>query len=238
MGKRLLRSYVTKPLLNIAAITLRQNAVEELCSNTILRGEAIEALGSVRDIERIMAKVVYATANAKDLFALAQTSVKFPYLKSLLAETNCKKLKEIYTDIDPLEDISSLILDAIDPEAPTTLKDGGIIKKGYNSQLDMLRGDVNGSADILADIEVRERERTGIKNLKVRHNKVFGYYIEVTNSFLDKVPEDYIRKQTLTGCERFLTEELKNIERRLFSAKEKGGSIYLVPPYSIGEYIA
>lgn len=221
MGKRLLRSYVTKPLLNIAAITLRQNAVEELCSNTILRGEAIEALGSVRDIERIMAKVVYATANAKDLFALAQTSVKFPYLKSLLAETNCKKLKEIYIDIDPLEDISSLILDAIDPEAPTTLKDGGIIKKGYNSQLDMLRGDVNGSADILADIEVRERERTGIKNLKVRHNKVFGYYIEVTNSFLDKVPEDYIRKQTLTGCERFLTEELKNIERRLFSAKEK-----------------
>ena len=221
MGKRLLRSWVTKPLLSITGINLRQNAIEELVSGTILRGELTEALIGIRDVERIMAKVVYGTASARDLRSVAETALKFPQLKGLLKDTNCKKLKEIYNDIDTLEDISSVILDAISDEAPITVREGGMIRKGYNEELDILRGDVDGSTNILAEIEARERERTGIKNLKVRHNKVFGYYIEVTNSFLDKVPEDYIRKQTLTGAERFLTEELKDIERRLFSAKER-----------------
>jgi len=221
MGKRLLRSWVTKPLVNITTINLRQNAVEELVSDTILRGELTEALIGIRDVERIMAKVVYGTASARDLRSVAETAEKFPSLKALLKDANCKKLKEIYNNIDTLEDISNIILEAISEEAPITVREGGMIKKGYNGELDMLRGDVDGSAGILADIEARERERTGIKNLKVRHNKVFGYYIEVTNSFLDKVPDDYVRKQTLTGAERFLTEELKEIERRLFSAKDR-----------------
>ena len=221
MGKRLLRSWITKPLLNIAEINLRQNAVEELMSDTILRGETVESLIGVRDIERTMTKVVYGTGSAKDLRTVAETAEKFPRIKELLSGAKCNKLKGLYSNIDTLEDISSLILDAIDENAPSTVREGGMIKKGYNAELDMLRGDVDGSTNILADIEARERERTGIKNLKVRHNKVFGYYIEVTNSFLDKVPEDYIRKQTLTGCERFLTEELKDIERRLFSAKDR-----------------
>ena len=168
-----------------------------------------------------MTKVVYGTGSAKDLRTVAETAEKFPRIKELLSGAKCNKLKGLYSNIDTLEDISSLILDAIDENAPSTVREGGMIKKGYNAELDMLRGDVDGSTNILADIEARERERTGIKNLKVRHNKVFGYYIEVTNSFLDKVPEDYIRKQTLTGCERFLTEELKDIERRLFSAKDR-----------------
>ena len=221
MGKRLLRSWVTKPLVNITAINLRQNAVEELVSETILRGELTESFVGIRDVERIMAKVVYGTASARDLLSVAQTAQKFPQIKALLNGVNCKKLKEIYNNIDTLEDISSIILEAISDEAPATVREGGMIKVGYNEELDMLRSDMNGSAGILADIEARERERTGIKNLKVRHNKVFGYYIEVTNSFLDKVPDDYIRKQTLTNAERFLTEELKEIERRLFSAKDR-----------------
>jgi len=221
MGKRLLRSWLTKPLLNITAINLRQNAVEELISDAILRGEIAENLIGIRDIERTMTKIVYGSCSAKELRSVAETAEKFPQIKNLLSDVKCKKLKEIYSSIDTLEDISSLILDAIDPDAPATVREGGMIRRGYNEELDMLRGDVDGSANILLDIEARERERTGIKTLKVRHNKVFGYYIEVTNSFLDKVPEDYIRKQTLTNCERFLTEELKEIERRLFSAKDR-----------------
>jgi len=221
MGKRLLRSWVEKPLLNISAINLRLNAVDELCSDIITRGEVTEYLQGIRDIERLMTKVVYGSANARDLNSLAYTSEKFPIIKSLLKDSNCKLLKEIYNDIDPLDDIRELILAAIDDEPKLSVREGGIIRKGYNEELDMIRGDVSGGTDLLADIEMRERERTGIKNLKVKFNKVFGYYIEVTNSFLDKVPEDYIRKQTLTGAERFITEELKEIEKRMLSAKDR-----------------
>jgi len=221
MGKRLLRSWIEKPLLNISVINLRLNAVDELCSDIITRGEVTEYLQGVRDIERIMTKVVYGSANARDLNSLAYTSEKFPILKNLLGNVNCKLLKEIQENIDPLDDIRDLILAAIDDEPKLSVREGGIIRKGYNAELDMIRGDVSGGTDLLADIEMRERERTGIKNLKVKFNKVFGYYIEVTNSFLDKVPEDYIRKQTLTGAERFITEELKEIEKRMLSAKDR-----------------
>ncbi len=221
MGKRLLRSWVTKPLVNVTAINLRLNAVDELCSNTILRCELAEKLGGIRDIERIMTKVVYGSANARDLMAIAITAEKLPELKSMLSNSQCKMLKSIYSSIDTLEDIRAIIDAAIDPEAPITVREGRLIKKGYNAELDMIRGDMNSGTDFLAQIEAREKERTGIKNLKVRYNKVFGYYIEVTNSFLDKVPEDYIRKQTLTGAERFITEELKEIETRVLSAKDR-----------------
>lgn len=221
MGKRLMRSWMEKPLLNITQINLRQNAVEELCGDTVLRGELSEGLSGVRDVERIITKTVYGTASPKDLLAISATAHRFPIIKGLLASVNCKLLKEIYNDIDTLEDISALIDSAISENAPLTVRDGNIIKDGYNEEVDRLRNDMKHGTGFIDEIEARERERTGIKNLRVRYNKVFGYYIEVTNSFLDKVPEDYIRKQTLTNCERFITEELKGIEKRVLTAKDR-----------------
>lgn len=221
MGKRLIRSWVQQPLVNITAINLRQNAVEELCSDTVLRGEATEYLSGIKDVERLMSRVVYGTASARDLIAVSATAHHFPILKSLLSSVSCKMLKEIYSDIDTLEDIAELIDSAIDDDPPFSVREGGLIRKGYSEEVDLLRGDMNSGTSFLSEIENRERERTGIKNLRVRYNKVFGYYIEVTNSFLDKVPEDYIRKQTLTNCERFITEELKDIEKRVLTAKDR-----------------
>ena len=221
MGKRLIRGWVEKPLVSIAEITLRQNAVEELCSNTIMRCEACEYLTGIRDVERIMSKIVYGSANARDLLALSATSHKFPVIKELLSSVNSRMLKSIYNDIDTLEDITELIDNAIDEEAPLTVREGKLIRKGYSEEVDILRESMDNGAYYITEIETKERERTGIKNLRVRYNKVFGYYIEVTNSFLDKVPEDYIRKQTLTNCERFITEELKQLETRVLSAKDR-----------------
>lgn len=221
MGKRLMRSWMEKPLLNITQINLRQNAVEELCGDTVLRGELSEGLSGVRDVERIITKTVYGTASPKDLLAISATAHRFPIIKGLLANSKCKLLKEIYNDIDTLEDISALIDSAISENAPLTVRDGNIIKDGYDEEVDRLRNDMKHGTGFIDEIEARERERTGIKNLRVRYNKVFGYYIEVTNSFLDKVPEDYIRKQTLTNCERFITEELKGIEKRVLTAKDR-----------------
>lgn len=221
MGKRLMRSWMEKPLLNITQINLRQNAVEELCGDTVLRGELSEGLSGVRDVERIITKTVYGTASPKDLLAISATAHRFPIIKGLLASSSCKLLNEIYNDIDTLEDISALIDSAISENAPLTVRDGNIIKDGYNEEVDRLRNDMKHGTGFIDEIEARERERTGIKNLRVRYNKVFGYYIEVTNSFLDKVPEDYIRKQTLTNCERFITEELKGIEKRVLTAKDR-----------------
>ena len=221
MGKRLIRNWLLQPLLSVTDISFRQNALEELISDTILRGEIVEALSGIRDIERLMTKVVYGSANAKDLLQLSATSSRFPQIKSLLANVNCKMLREIYNEIDTLEDIVSLIDSAINPEAPATVREGNLIKDGYSELVDTLRHDMNSGTGVLAEIEAREKERTGIKNLRVRYNKVFGYYIEVTNSFLDKVPDDYIRKQTLTNAERFITEELKEIEKRVLTAKDR-----------------
>ena len=221
MGKRLMRSFVLQPLVSIPEITLRQNAVEELSSDTVMRCEAQEYMSGIRDIERMMTKIVYGTATAKELLGLAATAHHFPYIKQLLASANCKMLKSIYNDIDTLDEIVELIDAAISEDAPATVREGKIIKKGYNEQVDMLRDDMDGGTSRLADIEARERERTGIKNLRVRYNKVFGYYIEVTNSFLDKVPADYVRKQTLTNAERFITDELKQLENRLLTAKDR-----------------
>ncbi len=221
MGKRLMRSFVLQPLLNIAEITLRQNAVEELCNDTVMRCEAQEYMSGIRDIERMMTKIVYGTATAKELLGLSATAHRFPYIKQLLANSNCKMLKSVYADIDTLDEIVELIDNAISEDAPATVREGKIIKKGFNEQVDLLRDDMDGGTSHLADIETREREKTGIKNLRVRYNKVFGYYIEVTNSFLDKVPENYVRKQTLTNCERFITDELKQLENRLLTAKDR-----------------
>lgn len=221
MGKRLIRSWMLKPLLSITEITLRQNAVEELCSATVMRCEAAEYLTGIRDIERLMTRAVYGTATAKDLVLLAATAHRFPVIKELLAGASSRMLKGIHNDIDTLEDIVSLIDGAIVDEPPLTIKEGGVIREGYSEEVDRLRRDMNGGTDYIKEIENKEREATGIKNLRVRYNKVFGYYIEVTNSFLDRVPETYIRKQTLTNCERFITEELKQIETRVLTAKDR-----------------
>ena len=238
MGKRLMRSYVLQPLLSIPEITLRQNAVEELANDTVMRCEAQEYMSGIRDIERMMTKIVYGTATAKELLGLAATAHRFPYIKQLLASSNCKMLKSIYNDIDTLDEIVALIDAAISEDAPATVREGKIIKKGYNEQVDMLRDDMDGGTSRLADIEARERERTGIKNLRVRYNKVFGYYIEVTNSFLDKVPADYIRKQTLTNAERFITDELKQLENRLLTAKDRAFQLEYEIFNSIRETVA
>ena len=221
MGKRLIRSWILNPLLSMSEIVLRQNGVEELCQNTLKRGELSEYMGSVRDIERIITKAVYGTANPKDLLNLAATTRNFPIIKELLRGSSCKILQGIYSEIDPCRDIADLIESAIDENSGLLMKDGGIIKDGFNSDVDRLREDMNGGTSYLTEIENRERERTGIKNLRVRYNKVFGYYIEVTNSFKNLVPEDYIRKQTLTNAERYITEELKILETRVLGAKDK-----------------
>ncbi len=221
MGKRLIRSWLQMPLLSIPEITLRQNAVEELSNDTVMRGEAFEYMSGVRDVERLITKAVYGSASPRDLLGLAATAHRFPYIKALLQGVSSRMLKGVYDDIDTLEEITELIDAAIDEKAPITVKEGKIIKSGFNEEVDTLRRDMNGGTDYITEIETREKERTGIKNLRVRYNKVFGYYIEVTNSFLDKVPEDYIRKQTLTNCERFITEELKELERRVLTAKDR-----------------
>ena len=225
MGKRLLRNWVEKPLLSIPTINLRQNAVDELMSNGIMLGEIRECLNGIKDIERTMTKVVYGSVKPRELNLLAQTASHFPPLKEQLAHVKCKLLREIYTGIDTLSEIRELIESAIDESPKNTVREGGIIKDGYNEELDRIRSIMKGGTDFLSEIEAREKERTGIKTLKVKYNKVFGYYIEVTNSFLDKVPEDYIRKQTLTGAERFITDELKEIERQMLSAKSRVESL-------------
>ncbi len=221
MGKRLMRSWTEKPLMDINAINSRQNAVEELVNNALLRGELINYLSAVKDIERIITKVVYGTANGRDLRTLCSTLQVLPEIKNLLSGSSSRLLSNINNSIDLLEDIYTLIDNAIEEQPPFAVKDGGIIKRGYNSEVDDLRKAVESGTDYVADIEAAERERTGIKNLRVRYNRVFGYYIEVTNSFLDKVPENYVRRQTLTNCERFITEELKAVESRVLGAKER-----------------
>ena len=221
MGKRLIRSWIEMPLLSIAEITLRQNAIEELFSDTMLRGEEREYLNNIRDVERIIAKIIYGSVSPKEMLSLAATSHYFPLIRDLLKNSNSRMLKEVYESIDTVEEIVKLIDDAIDTKAPQVIKEGKIIKDGYNEQVDKYRDILDNGANYLKQIETREREKTGIKGLKVRYNKVFGYYIEVTNSFLDKVPEDYVRRQTLTNSERYITEELKQLESEVLTAKEK-----------------
>lgn len=221
MGRRLISSWVAQPLTSINEINFRQNAIEELCSDTVMRCEAIEFMTGIRDIERIVTKTIYGTALPKEILTIATTARKFPLVKEAIKRASCKMLKGIYAQIDTLEDIADLVESAISDEAPNTIKEGKIIKKGYSAEVDELREAMNSGTSLLSVIETRERERTGIKTLKVRYNRVFGYYIEVTNSFKDMVPEDYIRKQTLVGSERYITEELKDLETKVLTAKDR-----------------
>ncbi len=221
MGKRMLRSWIEQPLINPLEIIERQNAVEELFDDTVMRGELFEYLGGIKDLERLLARVIYGTATARDLKSISVTCSYLPNIKSVLSSANSKLLRSLYNSLDTLEDVCGLVESAIVNEPPAIVREGGMIRRGYNAELDELIDIIENGANIIADIEAREKERTGIKTLKVRYNKVFGYYIEVSNSFKDAVPEEYIRKQTLTNGERFITEELKNLEGKIIGAKGK-----------------
>lgn len=225
MGKRLLRKWIEQPLMSVTGITARLNAVDELTSSARLREELRDCFFGVHDIERLITRIVYGTAGARELRSLAATLERLPMLLSCLSGVSSGLLTRCRDQIDPLTDVYDRINDAIVEDPPFLVREGGLIKEGYNADLDSMRSDMTDGKSIITSMENAERERTGIKTLKVRYNKVFGYYIEVTNSFLDKVPDDYIRKQTLTGCERYITEELKNLEARVLGAKEHSAEL-------------
>ncbi|MBE6764859.1 MAG: DNA mismatch repair protein MutS [Ruminococcaceae bacterium] len=221
MGKRLIRKWVEQPLVNPTRIQRRLNAVAELAADGMLRESLTSAMVGINDMERLMTKIVYGSANAKELRALSFTASKLPRLKKLLENVSCAQLKQIYSDIDCLEDVHELIESAIVDEPPFSVREGGMIRDGYSDEVDQLREDMNGGRGVIAKIELAEREKTGIPKLKLGYNRVFGYYIEITNSYKDMVPEHYIRKQTLTNCERYITQELKEIESRVLGAKDR-----------------
>ncbi|MCI7233021.1 MAG: DNA mismatch repair protein MutS, partial [Oscillospiraceae bacterium] len=221
MGKRLLKSYIEQPLLKPAAIIDRLDAVEELYNDPVMQGELGDALEGVYDLERLMTRVVYKTATPRDVKALAKTAEQMPLIKSLIANCRTALLKGLEGRIHELKEIAALVDNAISDDPPQAVKDGGVIKDGFNPELDRLRGIIKNGRSIIDDIENREKEKTGIKNLKIGYNRVFGYYIEVTKSYYDLVPAEYIRKQTLANCERFITDELKKAEEEISGASEK-----------------
>ena len=221
MGKRMLRSWVEQPLLSSEAINHRLNAVESLVRQTVQRGDLIEELHYICDLERMMTRTVYGSANPKEIYTLAQTCEYLPRLKERAASCRCPELDALADQIDPLQDIQSMICAAIDPDAPSTLKDGGVIAKGYHPEVDELRSIRDNTKGVLASLETRLREETGIPKLKIGYNHVFGYYIEVSNSYKNLVPESYIRKQTLTSGERYITQELKDLESKILGAHER-----------------
>lgn len=221
MGKRLLRYWLEHPLLNIGTILNRQSAIADLVDDTVQRLEITESLIGIFDIERLMTKIVYGNANARELRSLCGAFENLPQIKNLISKFDSSLMRKLTEDIDPLEDIHQLIDTAIEEEPPFSVREGGLIKEGYNEELDAVRSDMNNSTSLLAQIELEQKEKTGIPKLKVGYNRVFGYYIEVTNSYKDKVPEGYIRKQTLTNCERYITQELKDLEGRILGAKDR-----------------
>ncbi len=221
MGGRILRRWINDPLVDVKEINNRLDAVEELKDNMILRGDIVETLNKVYDIERLAGRIAYGNANARDLISLKNSLAKLPELKEELSKTNTPLLKQLYNDLDELKDVEELIEKSIIDDPPISIKEGGIIKTGYNAEIDECKKAATEGKSWLVNIEAKEREATGIKTLKVGYTKVFGYYIEVTKSFLKQVPTRYIRKQTLTGAERFITEELKGIEDKVLGAEER-----------------
>ena len=220
-GARLLKKYIDQPLKNPYHILRRQAAVAELYDNMIERGELASALSGVLDLERLITRIVYGTANARDLRAVAQTAGKIPEIRSRLATFECEELSEIREEMDTLSDIYTLIENAIVEEPPFSVREGGFIKAGYHADVDHLREIETNSRGWIEKIEETEREATGIKTLKVGFNRVFGYYIEVSKSYINAVPDRYVRKQTLVGGERYITEELKDMEAQVLGAGEK-----------------
>ena len=221
MGARTLRGYLEQPLIEKDEITARQAAIRELNQNAISREEIREYLNPVYDLERLIGRIIYKTANPRDFIAFKSSLSMLPYIKNLLEDFSSPLLGEICEELDPLEDLYSLIDASIVDEPPLNIREGGIIKDGYREEVDKFRHAKTEGKNWLADLEAREKEATGIKNLKVRYNKVFGYYLEVTNSFKDMVPDYYMRKQTLTNAERFITPELKELEDMILGAEDK-----------------
>ena len=221
MGGRHLRRWLNDPLIDVEEINQRLEAVEEIKDNVILRGDIIALLKKIYDIERLAGRISYGNSTGRDMISLKCSVAQLPELKKILSNTKSKLLQDIYNNLDMLEDIRDLIEISIVDEPPLTIKEGGIIKKGYNEEIDRLKTATTEGKNWIIKLEAEEREKTGIKGLKVGFNRVFGYYIEVTKSNLNMVPERYIRKQTLTNCERFITEELKNLENQILGAEEK-----------------
>ena len=221
MGERLLRSWIIKPLISVSGITNRQKYVKTLVNNSRIRDELEEALSAVLDLERLMGKAVYGTANARDLQSIGASLSNLPRIKSVISQISEFAESDIYKEFDTLDDISNLLLRAIVDNPPLTIREGDIIRLGFNDDVDYYRDIKENGQSIMKSIEEREKEATGIKTLKVGSNNVFGYYIEVTKSFVDQVPERYIRRQTLTNCERYITQELKEMETTIYTAEEK-----------------
>ena len=221
MGKRLIRSVLEKPLLNPTAINKRLNAVGELLGDSVRLDNIRQELRDIFDMERLITRIVYGLVTPREMRSLQFTAQKLPQLKQTVGEVQSVYLTRLLDGMDTLEDISSMIECAISDDPPALLKDGGVIRAGYNEELDSLREIVHNTKGVLTALESREREKTGIKNLKVGFNNVFGYYIEVTRSFLSQVPPEYVRKQTLTGSERYITQELKELEQQILGAKDR-----------------
>ena len=221
MGARLLKQWIERPLRSVPQIQSRQNAVAELVDEDLLRDELSGAMSKIYDIERIIGRIVYGSANCRDLRALYQVCTQLPLLREKLQQMKSPLLQRLLAEMDDLSDIGQLIDRAIVEEPPFSVREGGMIREGFDAQADRLRTLLGGGTARLAEIERAEREATGIPKLKVGYNKVFGYYIEVTKSYTNQVPDTYIRKQTLTGCERYITPELKELEGEVLSASER-----------------
>ena len=221
MGGRLLRKWINEPLVDVNEINNRLDAVEELKDNLILRGELSSNLKYVYDIERLVGKIAYGNCNARDMISLKSSLKQVPHIKELLANSKSSMLQTLYNDLDTCEDLYSLIENAIVEEPPITITEGGIIKKGYNEEVDELKKATTEGKNWLVELEAKEKEKTGIKNLRVGFNKVFGYFFEVTKSNLNLVPDRFIRKQTLTNAERYITEELTELESKVLGSEDR-----------------
>ena len=222
MGKRLINHWLEFPLISIAAISRRQNAVGELTNDVILLDQLSDILSYIKDLERLTTRVVYKTINPKELVALRNTLEKMPTLKATIADCRCEMLREIYNGIDELQDVYKLLLDALEDDPPVTLRDGKLIKRGFDEEIDRNFYDMTDGKDIVRQLEERERERTGVKKLKVKYNRVFGYYIEIPAAVKDFVPpEDYVRRQTVASGERYTTEEVRQLEGRILGAQDR-----------------
>lgn len=221
MGARKLRSCIEQPLVTEEEITARYDAIEEMNANVITREELREYLNPVYDLERLLSKISYRTVNPRDLIALESSLEMLPHIRFLCGNFQASLFQQLYQQLDPLEDIYKLIHDAIEEESPISVREGGIFKTGYHEEIDRLRQAKTEGKDWLAELEAKEKENTGIKNLRIKYNKVFGYYLEVTKSFVSQVPESWIRKQTLTNAERYTTPELKEMEDVILGAEDR-----------------
>jgi len=221
MGARLLRTYVEQPLIEKSEIIKRQKLIEALNANEITRDEIREYLNPIYDLERLITRITYQSANPRDLIAFRDSLKMLPPIKQQLSDIPCALTDEINEEFDELKDIYELLLSSIEDEPPISQRDGDIIKAGYNEEVDRLRDAKTKGKTWLAELEAGEREKTGIKNLRIKYNKVFGYYLEVTNSFKDLVPDYYVRKQTLTNAERYITPELKELEDTILGAEDR-----------------